>query len=260
MKSLEKLQSTWEDFARIDPMWSICSDPEKRNRKWTREEFFATGRNEIKVVLEFAAGLGLKLDGNAPVLDFGCGVGRLTQALAPHFPECVGVDISPTMIALAKEFGQELPQCRFLLNEQDHLAGLQDGYFGFVYCSIVLQHMERKYSSRYIAEFLRALKPGGVLVFQLPDHWRASLWRKLRVRLALRARLQAVLGKDESHAMEMHCIQESAVRNLVQENGGRVVDVRLTNSTDPAFCGDLRYLAREPEYGYVSKQYCVVKR
>ncbi|HEY3768608.1 MAG TPA: class I SAM-dependent methyltransferase [Candidatus Angelobacter sp.] len=259
MKSLEKLQSRWEDFARTDPMWSVCSDPEKRNRKWTREEFFATGRNEIKVVLECAAGLGLKLDWNAPVLDFGCGVARLTQALATYFPECIGVDISPTMIALAKEFGRELAECRFLLNEQDHLAGLQDGYFGFVYSSIVLQHMERKYSSSYIAEFLRVLKPGGVLVFQLPDKWRASLWKKLRVRLALRARLQAVLGKDESHAMEMHCIQESTVRNLVQESGGRVVDVRLTNSTDPAFCGNLQYLAHEPEYGYVSKQYCVVK-
>jgi hypothetical protein len=45
----------------------------------------------------------------------------------------------------------------------------------------------------------------------------------------------------------------------VHEHGGRVADVRLTNSTDPAFCGDLQYLASEPEFGYVSKQYCVVK-
>jgi SAM-dependent methyltransferase len=260
MKSLEKLQRKWEDFARTDPMWSICSDPEKRYRRWTREEFFATGKSEVKVALDCVSELGFKLEWSAPALDFGCGVGRLTQALAVHFAECVGVDISPTMIALAKEFAQESPQCRFLLNEQDHLAGLQDNYFGFGYSSIVLQHMEKKYSFGYISEFLRVLKPGGMLVFQLPDSWRASALQKLRVKLALRARLHAVVGKTESHAMEMHCIQESAVRKLVQERGGRVVDVRLTNSTDPAFCGDLQYPTGEPESGYVSKQYCVVKR
>ena len=31
-------------------------------------------------------------------LDFGCGIGRLTQAMAEFFEVCDGVDISPTMI------------------------------------------------------------------------------------------------------------------------------------------------------------------
>jgi hypothetical protein len=59
--------------------------------------------------------------------------------------------------------------------------------------------------------------------------------------------------------MEMHCIPEEGIRRLVQQSGARVVDVRLTNSAEPSFCGDLKYLQREPESGYVSKQYCVTK-
>jgi ubiquinone/menaquinone biosynthesis C-methylase UbiE len=259
MKSLQKLQRNWEGLAQADPLWAICSDPEKRNGQWGREELFATGRNEIKVVLTHVADLGLNPDWNAPALDFGCGVGRLTQALAAHFPECWGVDISPTMISLAKKYNQDVPQCQFLLNEHGHLESLQDDYFGFVYTSIVLQHIAEKYCRRYISELIRVLKPGGALIFQLPDSLRLGVVKKLRVKLGLRSKIEAVLGSKKSYVMEMHCIQEAEVRKLVQKSGGQVVDVRLTNSADPAFCGNLQYIKQEPKSGYVSKQYCVTK-
>jgi ubiquinone/menaquinone biosynthesis C-methylase UbiE len=201
----------------------------------------------------------VSIDRNSPALDFGCGVGRLTQAMAAHFPECWGIDISPTMIALAREFSEGLPQCRFLLNEHDRLDALHDNYFGFIYSSIVLQHMARAHSRKYIAEFVRVLKPGGVLVFQIPDSVLVSPLKRLRAKLALRANVQSLFAADKPYSMEMHCIPEADIRKLIHKSGARVVDVRLTNSTDPSFCGDLQYVNREPESGYVSKQYCVVK-
>lgn len=258
MRPLQELQGNWEGLAQSDPLWAICTDPGKRNRKWDREEFFATGRREVATVLECATECGVKIDHHLPALDFGCGVGRLTQALAAHFSECWGVDISPTMIRLAKEFGQDRPQCRFLLNHSDRLEELEDNYFGFIYSSIVLQHIAREYSLRYIVELVRVLRPGGVLVFQLPDTLRAGPLKRVRARLALRSRLRSLFG-SRIHAIEMHCLKEGEVRRIVEQSGARVVDVRLTNSTDPAFCGDLKYLPREPKTGYLSKQYSVVK-
>ena len=259
MKSLQQLQRTWEGLAQADPLWAICTDPAKQNGRWSREEFFATGKNELGVVLRCLTELGVSIDGKAPALDFGCGVGRLTSALAEHFAECWGVDISPTMITLAKEFNRDLPQCRFLLNERDKLQSLQDNYFGFIYTSIVLQHMAGRYIRGYIAELVRVLRPGGVLVFQLPDSLRGSVLARIRTRVALRARLKAVFGRQEPQGMEMHCIREPAVRQLVRASGARVVDVRLTNSSEPSFGGNLQYLKEEPQAGFVSKQYCVVK-
>ena len=260
MNTLEKLQRNWEGLAQADPLYAICADPRKRNRDWSKEDLFATGRNEVAVVLGCIAELGIQLDKQSPALDFGCGIGRLTRALAEHFPECWGVDISPTMISLAREFNHHIPECRFILNEKDRLECLDDNYFGFIYTSIVLQHIAPALAARYIAELIRVLKPGGSMVFQVADSLREGTITRLRVRLAVRARMQSLLGIQRPFSMEMHCINESRLRQLVRRAGAEIVDVRLTNSVEPSFCGNLTYLKQEPESGYVSKQYCVVKR
>ncbi len=260
MNSLKQLQRNWEGLAQADPLWAICTDPEKRNNQWTREEFFATGRKEIEAVLGYAARIDIYIDKTAPALDFGCGVGRLTRALGKYFAECVGVDISPAMITQARELSRDLPNCRFQLNEDIQLKSLPDNYFGFIYTSLVLQHIARSCSHKYIAELVRVLRPRGILIFQVPERLHANSLSRLRTRLALRSRLQSVLGRPKPYAMEMHCIKESVVRKLIVQNGARLLDVAITNSCDPSFSGNLRYLTQEPLHGYVSKQYCVIKR
>ncbi len=40
-----------------------------------------------------------------PTLDLGCGPGRLTRALAEHGVECLGVDVAPVAVALARSGG-----------------------------------------------------------------------------------------------------------------------------------------------------------
>jgi ubiquinone/menaquinone biosynthesis C-methylase UbiE len=260
MNSLKELQRNWEGLAQADPLWAICTDPGKRKGQWTSEEFFATGRKEIETVLGYAARIGVCIDRTLPAFDFGCGVGRLTRALAAYFPECIGVDISPTMINLARELNRNQPQCHFLLNEEARLKNLTDDYFGFVYTSLVLQHIAEPCSHQYIAELIRVLKPGGVMIFQVPERLHANSLTKVRARLALRARLQSMFGRQKPCVMEMHCIKESVVRKSIAQNRARVVDVAITNSCDRSFSGDLQYLTQEPLHGYVSKQYCVIKR
>jgi SAM-dependent methyltransferase len=260
MNSLRELQRNWEGLAQDDPLWAICTDPTKRNSQWTREDFFATGRKEIDAVLGYAASIGVCINKSLPALDFGCGVGRLTRAMSEYFPECCGVDISPTMISMAQEFNRDRPPCHFQLNEHTRLKRLPDNYFGFIYTSLVLQHIVPPCSHQYIGELIRVLNPAGVLIVQVPERLRASALTKVRIRLALRSRLQSILGAQPPYLMEMHCIKEGIIRKLMAQNGARVVDVAITNSCDPSFSGDLQYLGQEPLHGYVSKQYCVVKR
>src|SRR5216684_7714782 len=137
MSSIRELQREWDYLARTDPLWAICSDPARRHHQWTPQEFFATGEQEVSMALNCVSSLGLLPDFTGLALDFGCGVGRLTRALAARFHECWGVDISPTMIQKAQEFNAGHQRCRFFLNESPNLLQFGDGKFSMVYSSIV---------------------------------------------------------------------------------------------------------------------------
>src|SRR6266545_7809449 len=90
---LNDLQTTWHTQGRVDPLWAILSDPAKKGRRWDAEEFFATGVREVERLMSYLRGLPGAALGRRAALDFGCGVGRLTQPLAEHFTEVVGVDL-----------------------------------------------------------------------------------------------------------------------------------------------------------------------
>lgn len=260
MSALAELQRNWEGLAQADPLWAICTDPEKRHGYWTREEFLATGQDEIQRVTECVHSLGLQLDRSRPALDFGCGVGRLTRAMAAYFPECCGVDISPTMLRLASEFNQDAPNCKFLLNDRRDLLCFEKDHFGFVYSNIVLQHMPSRLCRRYLREMVRVTRPGGILVFAAVDAFRVGLLEQLRQKVGLRRTLRRFSSRTkENYSMDLHACPEAAVRRALAEAGARIVDVRWTNSADPCFNGKLKYLESEPAPGYVSKQYCAVK-
>ena len=261
MSSLSKLKENWEGYAQVDPLWAICTDSVRRGNKWTREEFLATGVTEIGRVMAHVRSLGLDPDPASSALDFGCGVGRLTRALNDYFPECWGVDISPTMVRLAGEFNRDRDGCHFELNQRDDLRMFPDEHFGFIYTSIVLQHIPPGYVERYLAELIRVLKAGGIFVFQVPERQKTPWVYKLGNKVGFRRKVARLRGRRDLDAlqMEMHCIPEKHVRAFLSPRPVRLIDVRLTNSSDSGFNGNLQFLEREPEWGFVSKQYCLVK-
>jgi SAM-dependent methyltransferase len=165
--NLMGLQETWDELADKDAMWAVLTGPLATARTWDEHAFFATGVVEIESVLDRVRRAGV-IPRFHRALDFGCGVGRLTQALAGQFEHVDGVDISSAMILRARAFNRHGDRCQYHLNEHDRLAAFEDGTFDFVYSVITLQHMEPQYSRGYIQEFFRVIRPGGVVVFQLP--------------------------------------------------------------------------------------------
>ncbi len=164
---LTELQKHWNAYGEIDPLWAILTESDKKGNRWDEAEFFQVGRTQIAKVLAEVAALGLPVRGGR-ALDFGCGVGRLTQALCGHFQECRGVDIAPSMIALAHTHNKFGDRCRYDLNDRGDLSLFASDSFDLVYTWAVLQHIHPTYSCEYLKEFVRVLAPGGVLVFQLP--------------------------------------------------------------------------------------------
>lgn len=165
---LKELQKHWNQFGKQDPLWAIVTWDDKKGNKWNPEEFFETGKQEIAGVMEYVQRLGL-LQELGRALDFGCGVGRLTQALVSYFDEVVGIDIAPSMVKLAKQYNRFGARCTYRVNDQDNLRLFPDQEFHFIYSNIVLQRMKPEYAKSYIKEFLRVLRSEGVLIFQLPS-------------------------------------------------------------------------------------------
>jgi SAM-dependent methyltransferase len=256
--NLNKLKNDWENLAERDALGAILTDASRSGGKWDIAEFMATGDAEVEVVMNHLTRIDRIPDFHGVALDFGCGVGRLTQALARRFAQCVGVDISRQMIEKAVAFNR-YPHCRYTVHSDTPLP-FADESISFIYSNIVLQHVPVRFSQQYLCEFVRVLAPGGVLVFGVQDSFAAPdiSTRMIRIRhiLHIRSRIQGALGIGQSH-MQMHCLPERAVRRAL--GSATVVDIQFTNTAAKDFNGRLVYLERAPRSGYVGKQYCVIK-
>ena len=164
---LHRLQRHWDEFGRRDPYWAILTDPLKTGNRWNVEEFFKTGEHEVDEVLAWMSSLGVS-PRRGRALDFGCGAGRVSQALARHFDSVVGVDIAPSMIALANQHNHHGERCRYVLNERADLRQFPDASVDFLYSRLVLQHLRPTVIKAYVGEFARLLAAGGVAVFNVP--------------------------------------------------------------------------------------------
>ncbi len=120
VSNLEKLKNAWEGLAERDALSAILTDDSKVGGKWNIAEFMATGDAEIETVMNHLARIGHAPDSSGAALDFGCGVGRLTQALARRFASSVGVDISKHMIEQAQSLNQ-YPHCRYVASSAARL-------------------------------------------------------------------------------------------------------------------------------------------
>ncbi|WP_319542616.1 class I SAM-dependent methyltransferase [uncultured Pseudodesulfovibrio sp.] len=165
---LKQLQENWNTFGEEDAMWAVCSTPEKKHNQWDKKEFFATGVQCVSQLEAWMKTNGLP-EHQKTALDFGCGVGRLTQALCAHFDCCVGVDIALSMIKQAKQLNQQGKRCVYRLNESDDLRVFPDKSYDLVYTQHVLQHIHPQVALKYIAEFIRILRPGGLACFHCPS-------------------------------------------------------------------------------------------
>jgi len=240
--SLKHVQRTYEKLGEKAPLYAVLSE---ESYNTDPESVFAAGRKEIADVLDDLRNLKLELR-TGRALDFGCGVGRLSQALCQEFERVDGIDISDSMVRSARGFNQHGDQCTYHVNTNDDLRLFEDDTFDFVYSNITLQHIPPEYALRYIAEFFRVLRPGGVALFHVPggkSHRPGSIGAKMYTlrRVWLRRWWKRLRGRP---AVDMHYIGEDVVRDVIEKSGARLVDVSRQGSV------------RRKRFGL---RYCVVK-
>lgn len=104
--------------------------------------------------------LDLLVTAGGPVLDAGCGPGRVARRLHEPGVNVMGVDLSPGMIEVAE--GAH-PGIDFRVGSITQLE-LPDATFAGVICWWSIIHLPRSVVPQAIAEFHRVLAPGGGLL------------------------------------------------------------------------------------------------
>lgn len=169
--ALDQSRAYWDAHARRDPLWAILSEPSRKDAQWDVDGFFQTGVAEIASLLYELDSRDIRYD-RGSALDFGCGVGRLTQALAVHFARVVGIDVSPRMIELARQLNQHGERVSYIANDAANLQVIAGQRVDVLVTQVVLQHIDPDLAVRFFAEFFRVTTPGGLVVFQWPSHQR----------------------------------------------------------------------------------------
>jgi SAM-dependent methyltransferase len=97
------------------------------------------------------------------VLDFGCGWGRITRFFLKDIPaqKVWGIDQWKELIEQARQL---IPQGRFLHVGQDPPTDISNDMFDAVFSYSVFSHIDEDQHKRWLAEFHRILKPGGLLI------------------------------------------------------------------------------------------------
>jgi SAM-dependent methyltransferase len=223
----------WDSLARLDPLWAICSRDDARNGQWDLDAFFESGEDEIAAVFSHREARPARFE---TALDFGCGAGRIVRALSTRYERCCGVDSSAEMIRLAREFNRDLENCVFEHKSYPLLAQIRSDSIDFLYSSFVLQHLaSEREALDYVREFARIVRPGGTIVFQLPEPL------SLRYRVQPRRRIFKALsrlGLSEEwlyrrahlHPISMLGVDEAHVRSVVAGVGAAT---GLVETVDP---------------------------
>ncbi len=185
-------------------MGNIVTLSQYQGGGWPVDEFFHHGQIEIDQMLDHIDALGLRGKCRDLALDFGCGVGRLTQALGLEYDHVIGADISAEMVKQAKELNRRGDRVEYVKTGERLLDTLEPGTFDLIYSRIVLQHMPAEYQRAYVGEFVKLLAPNGLAVFQIPE------------------------GPDARHYQDwlsMYAVPRPTVEEWIDGAGGKLLDV-----------------------------------
>ncbi len=109
---------------------------------------------------------------DGPVLDVGCGSGRVTLALAQIGVDVVGIDCSAGMLDIAQErlAGADLPG-RVQLWHRDICAWTQPAHFALAVFSLngFLHLLTTERQLAALENIWRSLLPGGILIVDVPN-------------------------------------------------------------------------------------------
>jgi len=217
-KMLSRTAETWRELGQTEPHWSVLTSDRYKAASidQTRDEFYRTGHDQVAFLEALFGRSGYAFPKDGVCLDFGCGVGRITLALAPHFAKVIGVDVSASHLKIAIERQQQQNISNVIFKSIGQLDDIsQLDRFDMLVTFIVRQHNPPPIIAAILDRLLSHLNPGGFAVFQLPTfiaNYRFSI--------------SDYLAAPRSPNMEMHPLPQRHVYKILERNSCRLIEVR----------------------------------
>ena len=200
----------WDERARENALYYVDTgvgydDPDS-------DEFWRRGEAVVAGMLDMA---GVSIAPDAAVADIGCGVGRLTRALARRARTVYGIDVSREMLALAESHNPRLANVEWLHGDGVGLGVLGDASVDGCFSHVVFQHIpDPRITLNYVREMGRVLRPGGWALFQVSTD--PGVHR--RPDGGVRAWMKALLGRpDVDRAWWGSAVDPGALRSALSD-------------------------------------------
>jgi SAM-dependent methyltransferase len=157
----------WKKWGERDPLYAVASWQGKERgspKAWTDADFYELGRSDWADFLLHWQQYGLKA-GNC--VEIGCGAGRITKQLGPHFQHVTALDVSPHQLDYARAH-ISAPNVTLALSDGTRLP-VADGQSDAVFSVHVFQHFESHQDAFLVfREMHRVLRDGGTFMVHLP--------------------------------------------------------------------------------------------
>jgi SAM-dependent methyltransferase len=214
---LSYVTHTWTNLGESEPHWSVLSSDQFKsaNIEKHKAEFYASGAVDAGRITAILNRNGAMPADFPHMVEYGCGVGRVTPHLAAIFDDVLGIDISSSHLSLARE---TLAQSQHT-NTKLVLARAPD--FGMHepidlwFSRIVLQHNTPPIMALVLRRMFSRLVKGGIAIFQVPTYVKGYSFD-----------VAAYLAAPKLNTIEVHCLPQAVVFQLAEEGGCIPLEVR----------------------------------
>ncbi len=211
----DRVAAVWSGLGEADAHWSVLTEDRFRAPVLDAAAlaaFHETGEGEAQRLEAWLRRAGVPFPADGACAEYGCGVGRITRALARRFRRVVALDVSgPHLRAAAADLAAAGIGNVGLLQVRGpaDLAAL-DGVDLF-YSVISLQHSPPPVIMDVLRRAFAGLRPGGCAFFQVPTYAAGYAWPS---------------DAATQEGMEMHFVPQRVILKAAHAAGLRVLEVQ----------------------------------
>jgi ubiquinone/menaquinone biosynthesis C-methylase UbiE len=205
----------WDERARENALFYVDNEIGYDNPD--EAAFWERGEQVVALLLEM---VGLEITPGDVVLDIGCGVGRLSRALATRAERVIGLDVSREMLALAERHNAGVENIEWVHGDGQSLGVVGDASVDGCFSHVVFQHIpDPEITLAYVRDMGRVLRPGGWALFQVstdPDVHRPPA-------PGLKDRVKRALGRESGPQASQEwwgsSVEPAALRDAATQGG-----------------------------------------